>query len=107
MREQIDHARLRAVVQGIIDKDKSVEVFEEYMKIAFPWLESANKKEQMQHINRLLAEIGQGPISITRMDGGGQKVKSRLRTRIEKRAEPVTRDTNKLYDKLGQYNKRR
>ena len=62
--ETIEHARLRALAQLLVDKDKGVEAFEEYMKLAFPYAEATKRKEKDDYIKRLKSEIGRGAIRV-------------------------------------------
>jgi hypothetical protein len=102
-RDQNEHVRLRALAQAIINKEKGKEVFDEYMKIAFPWLETKKQRDKSDHINLLAEEVKRGGLAIKPL-WQEQKVRSRLKTRvIEKEAAPQKTKTqmNKLYDKLG------
>lgn len=107
-KEQIEHARLRALAQAIVSKDKGKEVFEEYMNVAFPWLETAKKRERADHVRLLMDEVKKGSLGIRPLWQDTQ-MRSRLRTRVVERQvpqdKPVARksreEMNKLYDKLG------
>ena len=44
MQENIEHAKFRALAQIVLDPAKGSEAFEEYMKIAFPYMTGAKKK---------------------------------------------------------------
>lgn len=98
MQERSNHARLRALVQSMVDKEKGVEAFEDYMKVAFPWIETAKGRERMDYMKKLLHEIKRGPLSVTPM--AMPKASSRLRTRIEKQQPPDPAAMNRVYDKL-------
>jgi hypothetical protein len=95
--EAIEHARFRALAQIIVDQEKGVEAFEEYMKIAFPYLTSAKRREKQQYIELLKKEAMRGPIGVTpvTMPSVNSRMKKKLMTPA-KRAE-----TNSLYQKLG------
>lgn len=99
MQERSDHARLRAIVQSVVDKEKGVEAFEDYMKVAFPWIETAKGRERMDHMNKLMNEVKRGPLGVTPM--AMPKVSSRLRTRVERAAPPDPAAMNRVYEKLG------
>jgi hypothetical protein len=107
MRERIDHAKIRAVVQVIIDKDKGVDVFEEYMKTAFPWIANATKREKDHFIKMLRDEIQRtnGLLKVTQSPDNRKQVRSRLNERIQQAAPkpsgPV-RDTGALYSRMTQ-----
>lgn len=106
MKERVDHAKMRALMQGIVDKDKGPEVFEEYMKMAFPWIETAKGREKTDHMKKLLAEINRGPIGVTPLPGFNKQIKSRLKERIERAKAPVPvgppRDLKKFHEQLNQ-----
>lgn len=100
MQERGDHARLRAVVQSVVDKDKGVEAFEDYMKVAFPWIETAKGRERMDYMNKLMHEIKRGPLGVTPM--AMPRASSRLKGRIEKNNAPPDRAAmNRLHEKLA------
>jgi hypothetical protein len=104
-KEQIEHSRLRALAQAIINKEKGKDVFDEYMKVAFPWLETAKQRDKTNHVRILMEEVKKGTLGIKPL-WQETKMRSRLRTRVvereEKPASPKTREgMNKLYSKLG------
>ena len=100
-KEQIEHARLRALAQAIIEKDRGKEVFDDYMKVAFPWLETQKGRDRNDHIQVLMEEVKKGGLSIKPL-WQESAVRSRMRTRVVERASPKSRDDmNKLYSKLG------
>lgn len=95
--ETIEHARFRALSQIIIDKEKGVETFEEYMKLAFPYLEAAKLQGKEERAAILKRIIEKGPFAVRAIPG----LKSRVGA---KRTAPVgggTTDTRGLYKKLG------
>lgn len=100
-KEQVEHARLRALAQAIIAKEKGKEVFDEYMKVAFPWLETQKKRDKDDHMKLLMDEVKKGGMSVRPL-WQETKGKSRLKTKVvsggEKRS---SKDRNKLYSKLG------
>jgi hypothetical protein len=104
-KEQIEHARLRALAQAIISKDKGKEVFDDYMKVAFPWLETQKQRDRSDHVRILLDEVKKGGLSIRPL---WQETKMRSRTRtvtVNRDSKPATAASraasNKLYSKLG------
>jgi hypothetical protein len=99
--ESIEHAKFRALAQIEIDKEKGVEAFEEYMKIAFPYLEAAKKRDRKQYLELLQKEIKQGALVVKPLGTG--KAKSRLRTRVVERAHPRTKqELDRLYKKMDE-----
>lgn len=98
MQERSNHARLRALVQSIVDREKGVEAFEEYMKTAFPWIETAKGRERMSEMNKLLNEVHRGPLSVTPM--AMPRASSRLRAKTDNAPPPDPAAMNRVYDKL-------
>lgn len=95
--ETIDLAKFRALAQLIVDKDKGIEAFEEYMKIAFPGFESRKNREK-ENIHKELKEwTSSGPIKVTPMEE--QRGRSKLKTRMV----TVTKDqkAQQFYRKLS------
>ena len=102
-KEQIEHARLRALAQAIISKDKGKEVFDDYMKVAFPWLETQKKRDHDDHVRILMDEVKKGGLGIKPL-WQEQKIRSRLKTKVVEREapRPKTRaELDQLYSKLG------
>ena len=104
-KEQVEHARLRALAQAIIAKEKGKEVFDEYMKVAFPWLETQKKRDKSDHVQILLEEVKKGGLSIKPL-WQEQKMRSRLKMQVVEREEPTApkksrEELNELYSKLG------
>lgn len=102
-KEYIEHARLRALAQSIVAKDKGKEVFDDYMKVAFPWHETQKKRDVSEHIRILKAEVEKGNLSIKPLWQGKDKMRSRLKTKVVEREETTRtpEQMNKLYSKLG------
>lgn len=98
--EAIEHAKFRAMSQINVDKDKGVEAFEDYMKIAFPYIEAQKGRDKQEHLERLKQEIGRGPVSITAVMQ--TKMRSKLKTKMVQRKKPQSREeADDLYKKLG------
>ncbi len=104
-KEHIEHARLRALAQSIIAKEKGKEVFDDYMKLAFPWHETQKKRDHAEHIRILNDEVKRGGLGIRPLwSGRDSKMRSRLKTKVVERAEGLKKtqeQMNKLYKKLG------
>jgi hypothetical protein len=81
-KEQIEHARTRVLAQILVDKDKGVEAFEQYRKVAFPWAEAQAKAADRNMVERLLAEVRAGALSVQPLEGA--PVRSRLKNRQER-----------------------
>lgn len=101
-KEQIEHARLRALAQAIVEKDKGKEVFDDYMKVAFPWLETTKTREKSDHIKVLLEEVKKGGLGIKPL--WEDKGRSRMKHRVVEREDGPKKsreEMNSLYAKLG------
>jgi hypothetical protein len=101
-KEQIEHARLRALAQAIIAKEKGKEVFEEYMKVAFPWLENQKRRDKDDHMRLLMEEVKRGGMHIKPLQE--VRAKSRMRTKIvstEGSKQRPRAERDRLYSKLG------
>ena len=99
--EEINHARIRALAQIMLNKEKGPEVFEEYMRSAFPWIETVKKRTNEEQIKLLNEEVKRGVIVIKGALWQQKQIKSRLKTRIVERDARSTEDLNRLYTKLG------
>ena len=97
--ETIEHARFRALSQIVIDKDKGIDAFEEYMKIAFPYLEATKKRERSDHIKILQQEVGRGAIMVKPVQ------QPTMRSRVvsaKARSQPQTRaEEKRIYQRIG------
>ncbi len=100
-KERVEHVRLRALAQVMMAKEKGKEAFDEYMQVAFPWIEKQKKQDVADHIRVLMHEVKNGALSITPM-GQTNKMKSRLRTKVVERQEASPRKYSEaFYKKLG------
>lgn len=105
-REQIEHARLRALAQAIVSKDKGPEAFDAYLKMALPWLTQQKNREKEDHVRVLMEEVKKGGLRIKAPLWQEATMRSRLRMRVVERQEPIVRsksreEMNVLYTKLG------
>ena len=101
-KEQIEHARLRALAQGIVNKEKAVEAFEQYQNTAFPWIKTQKRRDAQTHIKLLAEEVKRGGLGIRPL--WEKPMRSRMKTRIVERKEGSVRSDkamNDLYSKLG------
>lgn len=99
--ENIEHAKFRAQAQIFMDQEKGVEAFEEYMKIAFPYLESVKQREKSDHIKALEQWVKKGPMKVTPMLA--PKMRSRMKQKIvsTESRRGLGKGSDKLYEKLG------
>lgn len=97
--ETVEHAKFRALSQIIIDKNKGIEAFEEYMKVAFPYLEAIKKRERVEPMKQLKEWVSRGPMSIRVLSQ--PKLSSRVVT-AKSRTQPQTAaEEKRLYKKIG------
>lgn len=98
--ESIEHARFRALAQILISKEHGTEAFEEYMKLAFPYLEATNRKRNEEAIRVMEQEIKRGPLVVKPQQT--TVLKSKMQSRILSRKKPLTPEqADALYRKLG------
>jgi len=79
--EDREHAQFRALAQILVDKDKGVEAFEDYMRIAFPSLESRKNRREDNMREALKEWTSKGPIKVIPLHEerrGKSKLKQRL-----------------------------
>jgi hypothetical protein len=96
--ETIEHSRFRALSQIIIDQEKGVEAFEEYMKLAFPYLEAVKERDKEKLLRVLKREVAGGPLMITPMKQ--PMVQSRLQKRATARKKS-REEMDRLYQRMG------
>jgi hypothetical protein len=104
-RDLIEHARFRALATAITNKDKASEIFEEYRKEAFPWVETQKNRDTQNTVRLLQEEVKRGAMGIRPLWEATKKVRSRMKTRIVEAERPDTpqrskEEMNKLYSKL-------
>jgi hypothetical protein len=102
-KDQIEHAATRLLTQAQVNAEAAPKVFEEYVKIRYPYLETAKKREHDDAIKQLIAEVNKGPLTITPM--GDPAVKSRLHKKVEKAdvlpASSSGKVSSRLLSKIG------
>jgi hypothetical protein len=96
--ETIDHARFRALSQIIIDQEKGIQAFEEYMKLAFPYLEAVKSRDKDKLLDVLKREVKGGPLRIKPIKE--LMLQSHLKKRVEVRKR-TREEANRLYKLLG------
>jgi hypothetical protein len=96
--ETIDLAKFRALAQLIIDKDKGIEAFEEYMKLAFPGFESRKQAQNADMRKQLKDWTDSGPINVVPLEQ--PTARSKMKTKLVQ----VTKDdrAQAFYRKLSQ-----
>lgn len=81
-KEYIEYARLRALAQSIIDREKGPEAFDDFKKVALPWVETQKQREQAETIKFLQEEIKRGAFTVTPHLMPNAAVRSRLKTKV-------------------------
>jgi hypothetical protein len=95
--EDVEHAKFRALAQVQLDKEKGIEAFEEYVKIAFPG-QTALKREQATEAHQALKQwVDSGPLKVTPLQQ--PTARSRLKQRVV--ARMASREDSELYDKVS------
>lgn len=98
--ETIEHARFRALAQLIVDSGKGIEAFEEYMKIAFPYLEATKKRDRQKFIDMLQEEVKKGALVVRPQPQ--PQARSRLKQRVVA-VDPRARERmDKVYKKIDE-----
>lgn len=108
-KEQVEFARLRVLTQSFINKEKGPEVFDEFRKMAFPWVETQRGRDRQEHIKLLQEEVKRGVLGIQPLWENNKQVRSRLRTRVIETTKDVptnirTKSTpaeRRIYQKMG------
>jgi hypothetical protein len=99
-KDRIEHAATRLLTQAQINPQAAPKEFEEYVKVRYPYLETAKKREHDESIKMLLDEVKRGPIVIRPM--GNANISSKLYKRIKKHDEASARAvTSRLSKKMG------
>jgi len=100
-REQIEHARWRALIQTVIDKEKGIESFDTYRKLIFPWSDDANERRQAEAKKLLVAEIARGGLAVRPLWQKERPVTSRLQYQTREVRQRIAKQKDELYAKLG------
>lgn len=91
------------MAQIMVDKEKGVGAFEDYMKAAFPWIESIKGRDRQEQIKQLMEEVKKGALSIKPL--GDAPIRSRIKNRQIREAVPATAAQKKageeLFKKIG------
>jgi hypothetical protein len=97
--ETIEHARFRALAQITVDKEKGIEAFEEYMKIAFPYLAASKKKERGEHIKYLQQEVSRGALAVRAVSQ--PTLKSRVAAAKNRTQPQSPAEEKRIYRRIG------
>ncbi len=108
-KEQVEFARLRVLAQSIVNKDKGPEAYDEFRKMAFPWVETQRNRDRAEHIKLLKEEIKRGVLGITPLWENNRKIRSRLKTKIVDASQATTTDgrerstaeERRIYSRMG------
>ena len=94
--ETINLAKFRALAQLIVDKEKGIEAFEEYMKIAFPGFESRKQRQNADMRKQLREWVDSGPLEVVPLE------EPTLRSKLKTKMVQITKDdrVQKFYRKL-------
>lgn len=105
-REENEYMRDLALAQIQISKSKGAELFNEYRRAMFPWIETAKKRDEDTHKELLKKIVQAGPLAIRPM-GLGKPMRSRLVQRVERpeltpeQLKEKRAKQDELYRKLG------
>jgi hypothetical protein len=105
-REEIAYMRDLAMAQIQVSKDKGIELFNEYRKAMFPWVDTATKREETNHKKILEQFVKAGPIGVRPLQE--KRLRSRMVHRKEMKQDMTEeqkrekkRKQDELYAKLG------
>ena len=79
-KEDIESARTRAIVQAITEKEHAQKGWENFVSVAFPWAETAKKREIAEWAKHLANEVARGPLGVYAQPD--TTYRSRLKTKI-------------------------
>lgn len=99
-KDRIEHAASRMLTQSQVNPEAGPKAYDEYVKIRYPYLETAKKREHEDTIKQLHAAVGKGPIVIQPL--GDPSVKSRMYKKIERAEhEQAAEVSSRLMSKIG------
>lgn len=103
-REQMEYYKSLAFAQLTVDKEKGLKIFnEDYLKLVFPWTETATRREGEAYREALQKAVKSGPLSIKPI-GSLKQVRSRMVKKIEPKkevpSEELMKKRNEIYRKL-------
>lgn len=97
-KDQIEHSATRLLTQAQVNAEAAPKAFDEYVKLRYPYLETAKKREKDEAISQLMAEVKKGPLKITPL--GDTAVKSRTYRKISREQVPTTEEANAVGSRL-------
>ena len=111
--EDIDHSKIRAIAQLILNPEKGKETFDEYMKTAFPYLVTAMLRDKDALQKQLMEEVKRGPMEVKQLErpmdkkGNKARVISRAQYAAEQAGQSSTRppeEMSRIYSRLRKNN---
>jgi hypothetical protein len=101
-RDQIEYTKTRALVQAFINHEEAQKGLDTYRDALFPYFQKQQKDQRQSHIQRLIAEVSRGPLSVTPIEQ--RKARSKLKTRIVERSkDEAVEATRRLSKRIGGY----
>jgi len=103
MKEQIEHEKLRAIAQILLDKESGVKAFDEYIKTAFPWHKTAQERHDRAIKEMMEKEFSRGPIVVTPQIVGSptSKLYNKMVSRDPLKAPVGNPEVYKRIDRVG------
>ena len=101
--EGVEHARTRALAQILMNQEAGVKAFEEYMEVAFPYMEAAKGRDKVEAMKAMKDFVEAGPFGVRPLPT--PKMRSKLKHRLVRRDNKKTmtrEEENALYEKMGQ-----
>lgn len=99
--EEVEHLKLRALAQIMLNKEKGNDAWKEYVDAAFPYIENARKQQEAALVQRLQKEVTRGVLGIKPL--WQQTKRSAAVSRIRAKYDNVARtdEDRRLYKKMG------
>jgi len=98
-KDEIEHAATRVLTQIQIDADAGVKAYDEYVKLRYPYLESAQKRDKEKVIDQLYKEVRQGAMSVA--PSKMEQVKSRMKSKVKRVDEDSVPNIKRIMTKVG------
>lgn len=96
-KEEVEAAKTRAIIQTMLKQDAGPEAWQDFFKLAFPWVAVAKKRDEAETIAALLDEVKRGPLAVYAQQD--KTFRSRLKTKVIERRE-TTELASRISSKL-------
>lgn len=97
-KEEIEAAKTRALVQAMLKQEAGPDAWTDFFRLAFPWVQTAKKREEKETVKLLMDEIKRGPLAVYAQQD--RTFRSRLKTKVVQRQGPKTELASRISSKL-------